>query len=680
VNRNLWRPAALAAGLILSLGAGIPAGAQNPAAATVTAADFARAAAISSVSLSPDGKHIVALTSQNGVDVQMSVWETAAPQKPPKVVGSTRMRFLNAGFIKNDRILITAIQPFTLGATKSHITKQYVTDLEGSEFRSLLPERSLTSEQASFLGALVDAQIISILPRDPQNVLVVDQRLDSEGDIYRVNIYNGQASRVERAGEKVVDVAVDLKGEVRVKSTVDFDDGKVYFAQLIKNPANQRWEEHFRWYARDRIPIDIVGFDADPNIIYVRTARERDKTGIYEYDIAARKFREPLFEHKLFDANAMYTSKDAKDFGRILGFSYSGAGSDDYWADEGIRGLVSSARRAMGVTTTPVAWTDPGTGEKASIQVASGADVSIIDLSDDRSVAILVKRGPKQPPEYYLSRNGQISLLGKARPWIDTAALGDTRLVEYAARDGLMIPAFLTTPPAKFGPGPHPAIVLPHGGPWARDVLDWDGSGWPQYLASRGYVVLQPQFRGSLGWGQKLWRAGDGEWGQKMQDDKDDGAKWLIEQKLAAADRIAMFGYSYGGYAALAATIRPNGLYQCAISGAGAGDLASIRRATFDNRYQREFQNPTIQGLDALAKAGQAKIPVFIYHGDRDQTVELKQSKKFVDALQAAGLPYKFLEIKDMGHQGATMVPAMLETQLVEIEKYLKEECGPGGL
>jgi len=644
-----------------------------------TADAFARVAAMEGMNLSPDGKHIVALTSSNGADVTMSVWETENPGKAPKVVASTRMRFIAAQFIKNDRLLVTAIQTYSDGNNRGHLTKQYVTDLEGSNFRTVLPERA-TSADAAFVGTLVSAEVISTLPKDPQNVLVIDNRLDGAGDLYRVNIYSGQATRIERATDSLAGVDVDAKGEVRGKLKVDSDKGDLYFAQLIKNPATGRWDEHFRSYAKDRLPIEVVGFDNDPNIVYIKAARERDKTGIYAYDITTRKFVEPLFEHKLFDALGVIFSSSPKDFGSVIGFEYDGPSRETYWADEGIRNIVTSARRAMGVTNASVDWVDPGTGEKVKFSVPDGADVSVTDISEDRTTAILVKTGPKFPAEYYLYRNGQISLLGKARSWIDPASLGDTRLVEYAARDGLMIPAFLTTPPSKFGAGPHPTLILPHGGPWARDYLDWDPSGWTQYFAARGYVVLQPQFRGSDGWGQKLWRAGDREWGQKMQDDKDDGAKWLIDRKLAAPDRIAMFGYSYGGYAALAAAIRPNDLYQCAIAGAGAGDLADMRRATFENRYQREFQNPTIAGLDALARAKEAKIPVFMYHGDRDTIVDIKQSRKFADALQSAGKPYKFLEIKDMGHGYITMLPAMLETQLVEIEKYLKNDCGPGGL
>jgi len=208
----------------------------------------------------------------------------------------------------------------------------------------------------------------------------------------------------------------------------------------------------------------------------------------------------------------------------------------------------------------------------------------------------------------------------------------------------------------------------------------WDISGWIQYFASRGYAVLQPQFRGSEGWGQKLWRAGDREWGQKMADDNDDGVKWLIDQKLADPKRVAIFGYSYGGYAALAASIRPNGLYQCAISGAGAGDLAAIANATADNRFQREFQHPTIKGLDALAHAKEAQIPVLLYHGDRDQTVDIEQSRKFAAALKAAGKPGKLVEIKDMGDQIIFWTPAMAQQQLDVVDDFLKTGCKRGGL
>lgn len=653
------------------------------AAHTPSARDFARVAAVQDVSASQDGKHIVALTSSDGDKVNISVWRTDDFSKPPTVIASTRIRFLAVRFIKNDRLLVSTIQTITVGPTRGHLIKQFVTDLEGKDFRALLPDTGVKSEDEAFENRFADATIIDTLPQDPRFVLVQDNRLNGNGDILKVDVYTGAFERRERGSEKFDGYQADLKGEIRARQELGFDGGKIYIAQWIRNPDSGAWEEHFRSYAKDRSLSQVVAFTTDPNIVYVSAVRGgSDKTAIYEYDIRKKTFGEPVFAHALFEASGgVEQSRAPGDFGRVLGFNYEAEDEKTYWVDDRLAALAKSLQTALNGTPTPVQWTDPGTGKTARINVMDDADIRIVSWSDDFSSVIVEKGGAKAPAEYYLLKDGKLSLLGRSRPWIDVKTLGDTRLVEYPARDGLLIPGFLTTPDkALFGPGPYPTLIEPHGGPWARDEMGWDIAGWVQYFASRGYAVLLPQFRGSEGWGQKLWRAGDGQWGQTMQDDKDDGVKWLISQKIADPNRVAMFGYSYGGYAALAASIRPNGLYQCAVAGAGAGDLASIAHATFDNRFQREFQHPTIGGLDALEHAKEAKIPVFLYHGDRDQTVDIAQSRKFAAALKAAGKPYRLLEIPDMGHQYVTMTPAMMELQLTEIDKFLKTECKPGGL
>ena len=651
-------------------------------AAAPTRADFARVPAIQSVSLSPDGKHLVALTSPDGKQIYISVWRTDALDRTPTVINASKMRFLGVEFIKNDHLQVTAMQTFTVGDDRRHLFKTYITDLEGKRWRPLLPETRGASELEDFWNKFADANIIDDLPLDPKHVLVVDNRLKTYGDIYRVDVETGVADRIDHASDRFFDKQTDLKGDIRARQEFDYENGNAYIAQWLKHPDTNAWEEHFRWFAKDRVPVDVVGFTPDPDIIYIATvAPGEDRRAIYAYDVRARKILEPVFKHKLFETIGIKPSKRKEDFGEPIGFVFEAEKPRTYWIDEGIVALDKGLRTAMGVKTATTQWTDPATGQTASIPVVEDADIDILQVSGDRKTALVVKSGPRQPPEYYLYKDGKLSLLGRSGSHIDAATLGDSRLVQYPARDGLMIPAFLTTPPKNiYGNGPYPTLIEPHGGPWSRDYLGWDDSGWVQYFASRGYAVLQPQFRGSEGWGQKLWRAGDAEWGQKMQDDKDDGAKWLIAQKIAAPDRIAMFGYSYGGYAALAAAIRPNGLYQCAIAGAGAGDLAKFNRQTFDNRYLREFQNPTIKGLDAMKRADEASIPVFLYHGDRDSVVDVEDSRRFAARLKSAGRPYKLLEIKDMGHWFVTMTPEMLEQQLVEVEAYLKNDCGPGGL
>lgn len=209
--------------------------------------------------------------------------------------------------------------------------------------------------------------------------------------------------------------------------------------------------------------------------------------------------------------------------------------------------------------------------------------------------------------------------------------------------------------------------------------MDFDGSMWVPLLASRCKAVLRPQFRGSEGWGRKLWMAGDAEWGQKMQDDKDDGAKWLIEQGIAKPGHIAMFGFSYGGYSAFTASVRPNGLYKCAIAGAGVSDIKRIWARFFTNPFFRQAQAPTVEGLSPLDKAAEMQIPLMVYHGDRDQTVPLEQSIWFVNKAKQAGKPVVYHEIADYGH-GPAWTRATMAEQLRLIDDYLAQECGGGGL
>jgi dipeptidyl aminopeptidase/acylaminoacyl peptidase len=649
-----------------------------------SAADFGRPPLISDVSVSPDGKHIVALTAPDGQTVVIGLWNTAALAEKPYIIGASRLRILGVAFLKNDRLLVATVQTFDMAGVRTHLVKRYVTDLKGKNWRSLLPDTGINNSSTdSYYDQINDAKLISRLPLDPQNVLVEDQRVATQGDILKVNVYTGAAERVEHGAENFGDYGADLKGEVRAKTESNFDGDKIYLAQWLRNPDTGRWEEHFRSYAKDRQITNIAAFTTDPNIVYISTTNGGDKTGIYEYDIRHRRIVQPAFANKLFDVEpTVYQSHDAKDFGALLGFSVAGPDHQQYWVDDKMASIAEGLDQALGVKTTPQTWTDPGTGLTATIDVANDADVQIVGWSDDRRYIIAEKSGPKNPGEYYLLTDGsKLELLGKAMPWIDPSTLGDTRLVEYPARDGLIIPAFLTTPKAsQFGPGPYPTLIEPHGGPWARDYLDWEETGWTQYFASRGYAVLQPEFRGSNGWGAKLWRAGDAEWGQKMADDNDDGVKWLIAQKIADPKRVAMFGYSYGGYAALAAAIRPNGLYQCTISGAGAGDIHALERAVSDDRFLREYQKPAIAGLDALGRAKEAQIPVLLYHGDRDQRVKIEQSHKFAAALKSAGKPYKMVDIPDMGHQLIYWTPAMWAEQLTLVDDFLKTGCKPGGL
>ena len=435
---------------------------------------------------------------------------------------------------------------------------------------------------------------------------------------------------------------------------------------------------------KNRDVNQVIGFADDPNIAFVLSNVGRDKAIVYEYDISARKQKEVLFEHKLFNAGSMLINRHrsgAVPFGEIMGIGYAGPRGDDIqWTSPRMKALDQGLRQALGIRQEPLAMVDTANGQRYTANYDTGLSYRIVDYTADLSNVLVATSGPSNPPEYHLLHDGKLTLLAKTYPQIQPAALGTTRLVYYKARDGLDIPAFLTTPSTELcGAGPWKAVVHPHGGPWARDGMDFDGSMWVPLMASRCMAVLRPQFRGSADWGRKLWMAGDAEWGQKMQDDKDDGAQWMIDQKIAQPGHIAMFGFSYGGYSAFAASVRPNGLYKCAIAGAGVSDIKKIWSRFYTNPFFRQAQAPTVAGLNPVDKAGEMKIPLMVYHGDRDRTVPIEQSEWFVNKARGSGQPVEFHAIADYAH-GAAWTRAIMGDQLRLIDDYLGKGCGGGGL
>lgn len=667
--------AALAAAAV-AIGVG---GAGVHAQAVPEARAFAREPAISSVSLSPDGRHIAAVVSPDGETRHVSIWRTDALEEGPFNIGSDpRSEVQGVSFIKNDRVFVTTQQladynPFSGRSERSYVYRRQVLDLQGNPIRTNLRFDGLTEAQQAIVGV---GSMVSSLPSDPQSILV---SAPMSGDIYRLNLYTGRADRVERGSTRFSSPQTDLQGEVRARQTFDFDSGAAYIAIWLKHPDTGQFQEHFRSYARDRQPVSVAAFTTDPNIILVSSTTDRDRSAIYEYNIRERRMGEIAFAHPLFEAGGVVLSRAEADYGEILGFTYNGERSRTFWVDPSLADAHEQLRTVLNIETVPVEWTDIATGERSRFTVGDGADISISDWSDDRTRFIITKSGGSTPPEYYILSEGRLRLLGRAYPELQDAPLGDTRLIQYEARDGLMIPGILTTPDTEiYGQGPWPTIITPHGGPWSRDDLNWDVTGWNQYYAARGYAVLQPQFRGSDGWGQRLWRAGDREWGNAMQDDNDDGARWMIAQGIADPNRIAMHGYSYGGYASMMAAVRPNGIYRCAAAGAGPATIDLFKKGTYNNRFLREFQHPTAEGEDPLRRVNEISIPLYLYTGDRDTRVLPSESETMAAAMRRAGKTVELRILPDMEHTLNTWTPANFAAILTSVEEFLNGPCGMG--
>ena len=675
------RIALFAAAALLTAGATSAAPPTRP-----TIEQLAASAQYSNFTLSPDGSHIAALRA-DGENQVIAVWKTDAMNEAPTLIGAQRMKIAGVSFIKNDRLAVSLWQPLDLRADrvyKMFLSKLMITDLAGKEWNEPLPQPRAASRAQELAQARTSASVLDRLPNDPNHILVVNNNGTNAGDVYRVDLRNFKAERIQMSEEQVAGYITDFDGALRARLKQNTDGIGAYVSAEFRNPQTQKWEEHFRSYVKNRDQTEIIGLSTDPNIAFVLSNEGQDKSVIYEYDIAARQKKEVLFQHRFFNANRVvvnpYRSAGA-DFGKILGLGYEGPREDDIeWTDPKMRALDAGLRQALGITNQPLTLVDPATGQSTAVDYPTQKSYTITGYTPDMSTILLTVDGAASPPEHFMFRNGALTSLAKSYPNIDPRSLGDTRLVYYKARDGLDIPAFLTTPNTELcGAGPWNAVVHPHGGPWARDGMGFDGSMWVPLMTSRCMAVLRPQFRGSEGWGRRLWMAGDAEWGQKMQDDKDDGAKWMIEQNIAKPGHIAMFGFSYGGYSAFAAAVRPEGMYKCAIAGAGVSDIKKIWARFYTNPFFRQAQAPTVDGLNPLDFADKIKIPLMVYHGDRDQTVPIEQSEWFVSKAKASGQPVEYHAIADYAH-GPAWSRAIMADQLRIIDTYLVSGCGGTGL
>ncbi len=326
-----------------------------------------------------------------------------------------------------------------------------------------------------------------------------------------------------------------------------------------------------------------------------------------------------------------------------------------------------------------------------SVQAAfRGKQVSLRSWSDDMRQIVVFTQGAGDAGTYQLvdldRRTAEIA--GEAYPDITGARVGEVRPISYLAADGMRIPGYLTLPPGVTDPRGLPLVVFPHGGPAARDYLGFDW--WAQAMASRGYAVLQPNFRGSDGLGTAHLEAGYGEWGRKMQTDLSDGVRWLASEGIIDPARVCIVGASYGGYAAMAGPTLDPGVYKCAVAVSGVSDLRMMveweadqggRRDSPVVRYWNRFMGAERLGdrnLDAVspsAQAARADAPILMLHGRDDTVVPFEQSRVFAEALRRAGKPYELVELPSEDHWLSRA--ATRQWMLTETVRFLEQHNPP---
>ncbi|WP_200943032.1 alpha/beta hydrolase family protein [Altererythrobacter sp. Root672] len=309
------------------------------------------------------------------------------------------------------------------------------------------------------------------------------------------------------------------------------------------------------------------------------------------------------------------------------------------------------------------------------------ADMSMVDWASDFSRVLVRTSGNGNGGSWYIvdMKKMKADQIGNERPTIEPEQVGPISTVEYTAADGLALDGILTLPPGREAKN-LPLIMLPHGGPHSHDkeAFDW----WAQAFASRGYAVFQPNFRGSTNRDSAFERAGNGEWGRKMQSDISDGLEELVRRGVVDGKRACIVGASYGGYAALAGVTLQQGLYRCAVSVAGVADIARMYSVDYRDSGRSGLLKRSLleelgprEGFAAISPsrfASRADAPILLIHGRNDTVVPFDQSTVMADALKDAGKPFKFVELANEDHwlSRADTRKQMLEEAVAFVQEY----------
>lgn len=609
--------------------------------------------------VSPGGTHIAVpqILSQKPA---IAIYDLTKPGSEPFIQFMDRIEIAWVQWVNDERIALGLnIEHKVRGLRETYtFGRVFAFNRDGSKPVTLL------NNSRNFRFNLDLSSIVDLLPDEPNYVLMPAIGSGSVMNLYKVNVYDGKAQLVVKGTSNTFRFLTDGKGVPRARW--EYSERKNIITIAVRKGESDKWEKVVEYGERDIPDIDILGFTGDATTAIVVADKAGDKKAVYEFDIVTKTLGKMLFQHPKVDVGAP-VGGGLYDWvtGRIAGVVYAVDGMRAEFFDPQLKQIQAEVDNAFPNATqrVPLNW------------------------SRDRMMVIVYTTGPRDSGSYYVldRRTKKMQMFGGSHDNIPASDLGEMKIANYPARDGTTIPAYLTLPSNGKTKG-LPLIVMPHGGPQVRDALDYDW--WAQSLASRGYAVLQPNFRGSGGYGRAFAAAGHQQWALRMQDDVTDGVKKLIADGTADPKRVCIVGASYGGYAALAGGAFTPDLYACIVSFAGVSDLPAFldgRREEFGNdssifaHWVRLIGNPSTQRakIEAASPAKYAanfKAPVLLIHGAKDDNVPIRQSETMEAALKKAGKPVRFVKLPKEGHN-LELAESRI-TLLKETEAFLASSLG----
>ena len=473
-------------------------------------------------------------------------------------------------------------------------------------------------------------QIIDKLEDDPQHVIVgLNKRNPQIFDAYRLNISTSELVLIAENPGNISGWMTDHQGRLRIAHQTDGVNTSV----LYRPSEMEAWDTVIS--TTFKTSFNPLFFDFhDSSVVYATSNIGRDKKALVRFNMATGKEIEEIHKNNDYDIAGAAFSKKRKVLTSVF---WTGEKAERSGFDPSIEAVYKHIEDSI-----------------------PDAEVYLTSRDKNETVYMVRTMNDKTRGSYYLYyvSDKKLEKISAVSPWLNAAFMCDMKPISYKSRDGLTIHGYLTLPKGK-KPQNLPVVINPHGGPWARDV--WGFNPEVQFLANRGYAVLQMNFRGSTSYGRSFWEASFKQWGQAMQNDISDGVRYLVAEGIADQNRIAIYGASYGGYATLAGVTLTPDLYNCAIDYVGVSNLFTFMETIppYWVPYRKmlyEMVGDPVKDKEMLSKyspalhADQIKTPLFIAQGANDPRVKQSESDQMVEALKARGVDVEYMLKKNEGH------------------------------